>query len=507
MKVYKASLFGIFLAATTAEISAFVPARLGTVRIPLHSKSNKDQRTFRPRHAATLDQLDQDASINSLKDESGRIFSNLDKFTDILLDEESYPVGSLSQDVTEAAFEILFESGKLESVEGAQNVEKLVQRFEKESPVVLNAKDYTVLVNAWSKSGHPKAGEKSEQWLTRMEELAKTNPLVAPTKVTYSAVANAYAAQGNALRAREILSRMEAGDNLMPTFNDYNAVLLAFARDGDGRGAEAILKKMVDLCKETGSSEFAPDLYSDNNVISAWANSREKGAHERALQILDALRGLAKEDPALQPCKRTYTAVITTIVRSDDPKAADLALDVFDQAINRGIKPDAFMYCSVMQAYANEGNAKKAEEILRVMEKNDLSNKIAYNTLLKACKNSSSPMSAERAEANLERMITMGFADTISFTTVMAAYAQRGDLKAAEKAESILRRMQELYLAEGDEKLKPNLTSFNTALNAWVKAGIPERAGLLLERMINVYEEGNVDMCPNVVSFSTVING
>ena len=44
-------------------------------------------------------------------------------------------------------------------------------------------------------------------------------------------------------------------------------------------------------------------------------------------------------------------------------------------------------------------------------------------------------------------------------------------------------------------------------LNAWVQAGNPESAELLLDRMQQLCAEGAFDMCPNVVSFSTVING
>lgn len=290
-------------------------------------------------------------------------------------------------------------------------------------------------------------------------------------------------------------------------FQDYNADLLAFSLKGDARSAEKVLKQMVEACKESSSDANAPGLYNYNILLDAWAKSKEPGACDRSLEILDAMHGLAEtEDSNLHPCPRSYTAVITAIVRSGRKNAAELAQKVFDQAIANGVEPDAYMFTSVMQVYANIGDAETTEKILTRMEGFGNVNSAAYNTVIKAWKGSSSPEAAERAELNLERLITMGVADTISFSTVIATYAKRGDAASADKAESLLQRMHDLEL-EGNENVRPNVQTFNAVLNAWVQAGDPERAGLLLDRMMKLCDEGRFDMCPNVVSFSTVING
>lgn len=522
------SLFCFFLAAAASAsrletTAAFVPTRLAASRSRA-TTSGGNESPLSPCFTATLDQVEQQAgqrvaavefqedssSSKSSSQEDGQVvlpLFDLAKYTDILKDEKTYPVGSLPDEVVQSSFKILFEWGKLETVEGAKIVGELTERFERESQDILNASHYTLAVSAWARSGHAQAGKRAEEWLTRMEEIAKTNPAVTPLRVTYSVVLNAHAAQEDTKSALSILKRMEESPEMHPLVKDYNCVLTALSQKGSARAAEEILKRIVKVCRENGSEKNAPTLYSYNVVLSAWAKSKEAGASKRALEILDALHGMeAQEDSELCPCQRTYSAVMTAIARSGDPNAAELAQKVFDEAVSREIVPDAYMYGNLMHVYASINDAEKVEGILKSMEEAGLANAVAYNTVINAWKGSSLPGAAEKAERSFDHLISLGMADTISFTSVIAAYAKRGDAASAEKAESLLRRMNELRLA-GDDSVEPNIQTYNSVMHAWVQAGIPERADALLENVLRIYDGGRVDMCPNVVSFSTVING
>ncbi|CAB9525489.1 Pentatricopeptide repeat-containing protein [Seminavis robusta] len=467
------------------------------------------------RKAATLDSVDERIGISldfSFADtnnvsEGGHSFPDREEFTDILLNEEEYPIGSLPKEVVGSAFEVLFQWGKVGTVEGAEMVERLIERFEKEGDQIVNNRHYTVGVLAWAKVGSFSAAKRAEKLVARMEEIGTSNPFVAPTRTTYSIVARAFAAANKPNRSVKVIHFMEKTPNLLPAFGDYNALLSAYARCGDARGAEDVLKKLVDLCKETGSNEYEPDMHIYHRILDAWAVSNDRFAAKRATQILQALHTQADQgEHSLEPDARTYTAVISAIVRSDDKDRIQQAEALFEQALERGITPDCYLYSAMMQAYANVGAVEKTEEILKVLEEQGIANSVPYNSVIKAWKSSFEPDAAERAEKVLERMVELGIADRISYTTVMAAYAKRGDLDSALRAESLLEQMQELHI-QGDKKVKPNLQTYNTVLNCWTKYGDVFRAEKILDQMEDMSRNGQLQSSPNCVSYTTVING
>jgi hypothetical protein len=44
-------------------------------------------------------------------------------------------------------------------------------------------------------------------------------------------------------------------------------------------------------------------------------------------------------------------------------------------------------------------------------------------------------------------------------------------------------------------------------MNAWVRSGDMRSAELILSKMVQAYNEGTGGVLPNVVSFSTIMNG
>jgi pentatricopeptide repeat protein len=391
-------------------------------------------------------------------------FPHVEEYTSILLNEKDHPIGSLPQNVVASALKVLYEWRKMESVKAAEMVEQLIDRLKKEGKQILDHRHYTVAVNAWANSGHENAARKAEMILERMENMATTtDPSVAPSRKTYGIVLHAYIQQNKPHLAEVLLQKMEDTPNMLPSYSDYNELLSAFARNGDARKAEGVLKRLVDLCKEIGSTDYAPDMYMYQRVLAAWASANDPIAGQRSYQILQALIALSdKGELSFQPDERAYSSVISAVVRSSDADRLDQAEGIFHQAIAKGIIPNSYMYVAMMQAYANIGAVEKTEEILRRMEGEGIANTVAYNSVLKAWKGSSAPDAAERAEAIMDQMISSGLANRISFTTVMAAYGNRADLNSAVKADSLLQRMQDLY-KQGNEQAKPNLKSYNTS--------------------------------------------
>lgn len=499
----RATLFWALVAGQSLSTAAFSPG--GVAANQRHRMAERI--TYRsPIHAATLEDLDREIPVDALVAESTS-FPDFEEYTEVLQDSANYPPNCLPKNIVGAAFEVLHQWGKLETVEGAKIVDQLIERFEQEDAQILNTRHYTVAVEAWANSGHAKAAGRAEKALLRMEEVAKTNPFAEPNRIAYSIVVRAYADEGNASKASSILHRMEASPNLSPTNGDYGTVLAIFAREGDPRRSEEMLKRMVDLCKN-GALDYAPGLNHYHMVLDSWARSGEAGAGERARQILEALHGLADQGELnLQPDERTYTGVMNAVVRSaKENDMADQAQELLELARARGIVPDVFLLTSTMQAYANQGKAEKTEEILEQMEEEGIANAAAYNTVVKAWKSSGALDAPERAERCLERMAAINLANTIGYTTVIAAYASRGDSESAEKAESLLQEMQKLR-QEGNNDVKPNVQTINAVLNSWVQCGDVVRAETILNRMEQLSEAGDTDIHPSVVSYSTVING
>ena len=389
--------------------------------------------------------------------------STLD-YTSRILDTEKNPPGSLTKELIRVAYPLLLSWGRAETAEGAAIVERLINRLEDEynagnKMFVPNSSHYTIAVDAWGKSRHEDSAKNAERILMKMNEMKSKTPRVAPTRVTYNAVMNAHAKQGNTSRAADILEMMENNPSIQPLTNDYNVLLGSYARLGEPRKAELVLNRMANRCKSLGHPcVCAPDLYSYNMLLDAWAKSDEAGRGRRAEDILQALQTEYDQGRCdFSPDARTYSAAICAIVRSNEMDSIQRAEALLLEAQSKGIVPDEYLHSSLLDAYASStkrGSAEKAEELLGKLEADGVAYAIAYNTVLKAWKGSESEDAAPRAEAILKRMEQRGFADTISYCTVIAAYANKGDKSSAVRAEEILKSMQEAGA-------KPNTPTLN----------------------------------------------
>ena len=326
------------------------------------------------------------ATVAASCDEISELY-NFDRFesTNKILDN---PPGSLTKEVIDIVFPLLWSWGKTESVEGASMVERLLERLEAEvvagnDELWLNHKHYTVAVDAWGKSGHENSCDHAERLLRKME---KHSGEISPSRVTYNAVICAYAKQGNMDRAASILEEMENSETVHPITNDYNALLGGYARLGRAKEAEEVLRRMVDRCNLMGDAcQCVPDIYSYNILLDAWSKSNLPGRASRAESILDAL--LLKADNneiAFQPDSRTYCAVMCAIVRSNEPNSVQRAKHVLEQAAGRGVELDEYLHTALLDAYASctePGSAEEAEKLLHTLEADGVANNVAYNTV------------------------------------------------------------------------------------------------------------------------------
>mmetsp|Transcript_43956 Transcript_43956/g.133910 ORF Transcript_43956/g.133910 Transcript_43956/m.133910 type:complete len:548 (-) Transcript_43956:119-1762(-) len=252
-----------------------------------------------------------------------------------------------------------------------------------------NVRTYTTIMDAYVRRIPGRYGpEDAEALLERMRALAfatrastdfddddddaVSNPNLSlePNTITYNTLLNAHAKSNRglegALRASELLEEMESEEKADAV--SYNTVLDAWARSGAddaGRRAEEVLRKMIER-GEAGAGP-RPNMRSYSTVIDAHSRSSVRGSAQSAHEILRELE------------------------------------DAHESSGDPSLRPNAYAYCSVMNAYAKSsdavvgikgGKAAAALGILRRMRKlsgpgggnpGARPNIVAYNTVLNAC--------------------------------------------------------------------------------------------------------------------------
>lgn len=155
------------------------------------------------------------------------------------------------------------------------------------------------------------------------------------------------------------------------------------------------------------------------------------------------------------------------------------------------ISPDRLSYNSVMQAYAVTGNGAAAEQVLLEMCRPDTPIKpdvTTWNTVLAAWARSADKVTAaERVEQLLVSMMMYG-----------------GDGNSDDETFGPPRRQSAASTA--NLAVKPNLTTFNTALSAWARVGEAGTCERLLGEMRDLHKAGRLEDPPDVVSYATVMN-
>ena len=240
--------------------------------------------------------------------------------------------------------------------------------------------------------------------------------------------------------------------------------------------ADSYLKSWLEDYYQTGKSLIAPDVVAVGSVIHAWVASGLPDAAQRAEDWMEQLK---------------------------------------DETVD--IEPNAFLYTSMISAWARVGNPYRAQEWLLRMQndKNNLAPDLTtWNALLKAWRqNGKDPRAAEHAESILWKMRQLFDAgdleegpNVVSYSIVLDAWAKKAKLEdpkgAAARAQSLLDQMTESENAS----VHPNTISYNTVISAHARAGNVREAEALLEEMMVKSSENDRRVEPNVQTFATVLS-
>jgi pentatricopeptide repeat protein len=368
-----------------------------------------------------------------------------------------------------------------------------------------DVRSYSMLVDAVTKKGNdPKqAPVFATLILDRMQrEYEGGNSQVQPNEYTYGVTLEAWARSGlpeAANKTEQILQDMEKV-GVRPTNRCYHAAIASGPRDG--RRAEALLEKML------SSANVEVDAYSFGAVLKVWSKSGAPDAAQRALAVFNRMEQLheTRGDDALKPNAYIYSSLLSILGRSGQPQAAEDILRQMQQSYeatgDANMRPTAVAQNAVMDAWSRSRDPNgpmRAETLLKQMLSDDSvsPDTISFNCIIAGWSRSRDPRAAQKAESILALMHGMNKAgnldvkpNTISYNSVIAALSKSRHPQAAERAEAIMEQMKRLH-EEGNSDVKPNTRTCNSVIAAWSRSKHPqatERAESILERMHKVHK-------------------
>merc|ERR1719491_2654286 len=229
-------------------------------------------------------------------------------------------------------------------------------------------------------------------------------------------------------------------------------------------------------------------------LMDSWAFSDQREGVHQALSLLRRMESIAPTHPHLAPDVRSYSKLINAYAKSRQKGAGEKAHSVLKSMLelqsssssnNDTVKPNAFLYTSVLEAYANSSPtsptaAQSAESLCYEMhalhstqpELQIRPTPRSYNAVINAWGHSAKhvPDSAERAESFLNAMEDRHAEgqrenpedwdnpkpNTINYNSAIHAWANSRNDDAPNRSERLLRRMRERHSEGGDELVTPN---------------------------------------------------
>jgi len=326
-----------------------------------------------------------------------------------------------------------------------------------------------------------------------------TRRMFCPNEVGFATVIDAYSRVADGSNATRVLEMMKKRsfstgaclDDTMtkgrPVVNGanvvaYNAAISAWARCAKAtpqskmsqtsisssraaaENAESLLREMWSEHETWSKTKnyhkhpktiVLPDVVTYSTVISAYATCLDQPyGMKRAKEVLVELEGLAAQEYNESQSTKNVEQSTNTFIGKGGSRNS------------HGFQPNTTVYNTVLQAYANSGDALSAEAILRSMIS----------------------LHSSTLEGGGGGPYKHVHPNTRTFNVVLNAWSKRGGRDCGTKAKEILDRFEKMS-SDGDGKSRPDVISYNTVLAAWSKSA-SVGASTYLER-----EEGQETSC------------
>lgn len=285
----------------------------------------------------------------------------------------------------------------------------------------------------------------------------KGHPEAKPDKMTITSILQLLANRGHYRDAQALLERMWTSPerNMQPDAVTYSLVFTAFAnaQNSDPDGAYALLKEMKERYENQRELAIRPNTVVYNSFLSVLAKARNGERAEQVLQEMEA-------DPELKPDMFSYGTVLTAWKNASRGDEAEALLW-------RIPNPDRTCFSITIAALAKNGEARRAEAILRHMISRNMEvNTLTYTAVLNAWANAKDdPDAFENARRVLQEMGQRNniVIDTTVYNTFLKAIENSFMLENKVNAvRSVLVRMKR----SKDNNSRPNGATYRQAIFA-----------------------------------------
>lgn len=410
--------------------------------------------------------------------------------------------------------------------------------------VVPTKEMYTIVMDAWAKAQKSQSirnsrdglmpARRAKQILDFMWEEYRTRPSgqsVKPDVIHYTsllqALANASSKKAtqmalNLLKEVEKISGLndfiqgkknmtEMDPNLVPDRTIYNTVLYCLSRyfqsrdDAEGRShsvqyvmglMKEMMNKMELLAEKLNDDSWMPNTRTYNMLLMA-CSKKVHGGGKEAEKILEEMLQKIESKHFVEDATATTMTISLT--------GSESRLDLYENSVI----PNVQSYNNVINAWSHdksENAPERAESILKALlrrrNQHDLATEEQDSMINHPLVNSINP-------------------DVVTFNLVLNAWARSNQLQSGERAERMLNFMagysmqdkvtliprNEMKINLDDIGVEPDVISYNSTMNAWLKSGhesAANRAEELLNRLMNEYQNTG-SIIPNDISFSTVM--
>ena len=390
---------------------------------------------------------------------------------------------------------------------------------------------YGTLVYTLSKSTNRDAPLQSKTILLKMIEMHSKGTLEkGPSNYTYNYVMNSYASCGDVNGVYDILELMEndyksGNSDAKPDIYAYNVLLNSCCiskdnEDGPSR-ARAILFEIIDLHSK-GNLDEGPNAISYGSVMQAYANCGNVEGTRDIFKLMeeDYMAG----NIGAKPNYISYSILIHAISKSRQQDAADQAKGILMKVIDLHSngdteeRPCTILYNTVLNAYASRGDYHGARTLFNAMEGDFKSGRShakpdfrTYSTLIKACLNCKGHRLTAEAKLLLKKVKELHSSGDLedgsttgTYNYVMNAFVNHRDIRGAC---DVFQLMNDDFQS-GNKTAQPNVITYSTLINGWSRStnfDAPGRVMIILKKMIDLHSKGALESGPNTITYNSVI--
>eukprot|EP00980_Cylindrotheca_fusiformis_P007024 scaffold1475_cov111-Cylindrotheca_fusiformis.AAC.3 len=356
------------------------------------------------------------------------------------------------------------------------------------------------------------------------------------TLESYIPVISGLATLGEARKAEDLLTRLiqdygsQFDAELKPSLQPFQTVLWAYSKSYHPDAAKRA-HGVLDNMRELYSAELLrtePNVVSYNMVLKCWAQSKLSDAPQRAMDLYEEM-----QRSHVTPDSTSMNTVLNTWASKATPaKTEEVFWKFYERYLQDPLQhpqPNAVSFGTVLKAWASSKSSHeikaapdRAEALFRKLFELHQSgwdrckpDVVIFASLIQCWGKSEQRGAAEKAESLLRKMQQLAneegetdmVPDTICWNLAIQSWSRAGN---GERAEALFKEMLAAYIRDRDDRQKPNIITFTAVLSGWAKTRFyrhaPKRAEQLLEQMEKLHESGALDVKPNCVSYSILLD-